>query len=364
MPLHPNLLPDARRARHRRGRPGPRRARGGVADDVPAAGGRRGRRRGRAVRRHPRIGHLRQPRCRRDRHHGRAPRLDPSPRSGSRPGTASIRRPGTRGSSRANPSNRSSGRVSSSSASGSARRGGCSDDDPGATDAAAPDRRRRRPNPRRRTPKRPAPTPEVAAAMAELTAARTTLSGSLDELTDAAKSAVDIPAKVRRNPGKTLALAGGAGFLIAGGPQARASCGHQPGQPAPGARSVRRPAARRDRARPARLGGRQGPRGPSRPRGGLRRLPAAEGPRRAEHDTGRGVLAHVRPRRRSARHRGCEAARHAAHGSREGACPCACGSARAGGRRATEPGPGRRSSARGWCGRGDSNPHALAGTSS
>ena len=67
--------------------------------------------------------------------------------------------------------------------------------------------------------KRPVPTPEVAAAMAQLTAARTALGGSLDDLTDAAKSAVDIPAKVRRNPGKTLALAGGAGFLIAGGPK-------------------------------------------------------------------------------------------------------------------------------------------------
>jgi hypothetical protein len=55
--------------------------------------------------------------------------------------------------------------------------------------------------------------------MAQLTAARDALGGSLDELTDAAKSAVDIPAKVRRNPGKTLALAGGAGFLIAGGPK-------------------------------------------------------------------------------------------------------------------------------------------------
>ena len=73
--------------------------------------------------------------------------------------------------------------------------------------------------PRAKGPKRPPPAPEVAAAMAELTAARTALGGSLDELTDAAKSAVDIPAKVRRNPGKTLALAGGAGFLIAGGPR-------------------------------------------------------------------------------------------------------------------------------------------------
>ena len=68
-------------------------------------------------------------------------------------------------------------------------------------------------------PDRPAPTPEVAAAAADVAAARAALALSLDELTDAAKSAVDIPAKVRRNPGKTLALAGGAGFLVAGGPK-------------------------------------------------------------------------------------------------------------------------------------------------
>jgi hypothetical protein len=55
--------------------------------------------------------------------------------------------------------------------------------------------------------------------VAQVTAARAALGSSLDELTDATKSAVDIPAKVRRNPGKTLALAGGAGFLIAGGPK-------------------------------------------------------------------------------------------------------------------------------------------------
>jgi hypothetical protein len=73
--------------------------------------------------------------------------------------------------------------------------------------------------PTRPEPTRPAPSPEVAAAAADVAAARAALATSLDDLTDAAKSAVDIPAKVRRNPGKTLALAGGAGFLIAGGPK-------------------------------------------------------------------------------------------------------------------------------------------------
>jgi hypothetical protein len=63
------------------------------------------------------------------------------------------------------------------------------------------------------------PTPEVRAAMAELEASRARLAGSLDELTEAAQSALDIPAKIRRNPAKTAALVGGTGFLLAGGPR-------------------------------------------------------------------------------------------------------------------------------------------------
>jgi hypothetical protein len=63
------------------------------------------------------------------------------------------------------------------------------------------------------------PTPEVRDAMAQLEDARTELSGSLDQLTDATQSALDVPTKIRRNPAKTAALVGGTGFLLVGGPR-------------------------------------------------------------------------------------------------------------------------------------------------
>ena len=63
------------------------------------------------------------------------------------------------------------------------------------------------------------PTPEVRAAMDELEAARADFVASLDGLNDATQSALDIPAKVRRNPVRTVALAGGAGFMLLGGPR-------------------------------------------------------------------------------------------------------------------------------------------------
>jgi hypothetical protein len=53
----------------------------------------------------------------------------------------------------------------------------------------------------------------------QVIAAREALGGELDELSAAARSAVDIPAKVRKNPVQTAALAGGAGFLVLGGPR-------------------------------------------------------------------------------------------------------------------------------------------------
>ncbi len=49
--------------------------------------------------------------------------------------------------------------------------------------------------------------------------ARRALGGELDELSSAARSAVDVPAKIRHNPVQTAALAGGAGFLLLGGPK-------------------------------------------------------------------------------------------------------------------------------------------------
>ena len=63
------------------------------------------------------------------------------------------------------------------------------------------------------------PTPEVVEAMAELEAARAGLADSLDELSTATHSALDVPAKIKRNPAKTAALVGGTGFLLAGGPR-------------------------------------------------------------------------------------------------------------------------------------------------
>jgi len=63
------------------------------------------------------------------------------------------------------------------------------------------------------------PTPEVAAAVAELDAAQAVVAASLDQLTDATQSALDVPAKIRRNPVKTAALLGGTGFLLVGGPR-------------------------------------------------------------------------------------------------------------------------------------------------
>jgi hypothetical protein len=62
-------------------------------------------------------------------------------------------------------------------------------------------------------------TPEVARARKELLAARGSLETDLDALSVATRSALDIPAKVRRNPVKSVALAGGAGFLLLGGPR-------------------------------------------------------------------------------------------------------------------------------------------------
>jgi hypothetical protein len=61
--------------------------------------------------------------------------------------------------------------------------------------------------------------PSVAEAMTQVEAARADFGVALDELNDATQSALDVPAKIRRNPVKTAALAGGAGFLIFGGPR-------------------------------------------------------------------------------------------------------------------------------------------------
>jgi hypothetical protein len=59
---------------------------------------------------------------------------------------------------------------------------------------------------------------ETDAARDRVLAARAALGDELDALEASARAAVDIPAKVRRSPAKAAAVAGGAGFLVLGGP--------------------------------------------------------------------------------------------------------------------------------------------------
>lgn len=60
---------------------------------------------------------------------------------------------------------------------------------------------------------------ETRQARRQVAAARTTLSTEVDGLTEAARSAVDLKAKVRKYPARTAALAGGAAFMALRGPQ-------------------------------------------------------------------------------------------------------------------------------------------------
>ncbi len=60
--------------------------------------------------------------------------------------------------------------------------------------------------------------PAVAAARAEALESRKVLGDELDRLEASARAAVDIPARVRRNPVRTAGVAAGAGFLLVGGP--------------------------------------------------------------------------------------------------------------------------------------------------
>lgn len=57
------------------------------------------------------------------------------------------------------------------------------------------------------------------AARADVLAARQQLDEELVLLEASTRAAVDIPAKVRRNPVKTAGIAAGAGFVVLGGPQ-------------------------------------------------------------------------------------------------------------------------------------------------
>lgn len=60
--------------------------------------------------------------------------------------------------------------------------------------------------------------PEVIAARAEVRAARGDLEDELVRLEAAARAAVDVKAKVRRNPGRAAGVAAGVGFVALGGP--------------------------------------------------------------------------------------------------------------------------------------------------
>ena len=60
---------------------------------------------------------------------------------------------------------------------------------------------------------------ETDAARDRVLAARAALGDELEALEASARAAVDIPAKVRRSPAKAAAIAGGAGFVVLGGPR-------------------------------------------------------------------------------------------------------------------------------------------------
>ena len=57
------------------------------------------------------------------------------------------------------------------------------------------------------------------AALAQVVAARADLDADIDRLEAAARAAVDVPAKVRREPVKAAGVAAGAAFLALGGPK-------------------------------------------------------------------------------------------------------------------------------------------------
>jgi hypothetical protein len=62
------------------------------------------------------------------------------------------------------------------------------------------------------------PSADVVAARAAVLAARGVVGEEVIRLEASARAAVDIPAKVKRNPVKAAGIAAGAGFLLVGGP--------------------------------------------------------------------------------------------------------------------------------------------------
>lgn len=71
-------------------------------------------------------------------------------------------------------------------------------------------------------PAPPAPTaadPTVQAALAAVEAARAGLAEQLVTLEASTRAALDVKAKIKRNPGKTAAAVGGTAFVVVGGPR-------------------------------------------------------------------------------------------------------------------------------------------------
>lgn len=60
--------------------------------------------------------------------------------------------------------------------------------------------------------------PEVLAARAEVRASREDMGDEIERLEAAARAAVDVKAKIRRNPGRAAGAVAGVGFLAVGGP--------------------------------------------------------------------------------------------------------------------------------------------------
>ena len=60
---------------------------------------------------------------------------------------------------------------------------------------------------------------ETDAARDRVLAARVALGEELEVLEASARAAVDVPAKIRRSPGKTAAVVGGTAFVVLGGPR-------------------------------------------------------------------------------------------------------------------------------------------------
>lgn len=83
--------------------------------------------------------------------------------------------------------------------------------------ASIPPERQLEPGPEH--PRRKPLDPSIVTARKAVRASQAAFQDDLDTLSEATRSAMDIPAKIRKAPVKSAALAGGAGFLLLGGPR-------------------------------------------------------------------------------------------------------------------------------------------------